>query len=841
MRFQCPECHEIVSVDHAEAGSNVQCGRCQKVVPVPASRTAPGAVIADFIIIKELGRGGMGIVYLSHQISLDRSAALKVLAESYANNTEFVVGFIKEARAAAKLNHPHIVQAYAVGEDEGLYYFAMENVDGKTMKEVLAEKKIIPIEEATQIIQQIAEALDYAWKEQRLVHRDIKPDNIMLTNNGKAKLADLGLARVAGDKDEKEDSDEVMGTPQYISPEALLGEPMDIRSDIYSLGATFYQFVTGQFPFNGNTASEIAKKHITDPLIPPVKVNPSVPQNVSDVIVKMMEKDPNKRYQDGETLVEELRNIRKNRAMSGKVPRLKIPTTSSVSLQKLAGLTPEETAAKTPVLKMPGAASSSPNPAPMRVPAPASAGESSPAGTPSPAPAGAPALKMPAKPEPPKPTEPPKEETPVSTETKNGGLGKNKDSKVSRQVKKMKEQREKQATKKVVGSVLLAVVLLAAIGIGAWVAFGDGKEKLTGMFNRVHEEVSKKVELAQEPESTPLTMKADEIIAFAGNEGVSPEAVVAKCEDFFSNFKEAQYTKEKEKYAEIERIFNEYDEKLCAPQRQVAREQYLAKLEAEKEAARRRAEEAARQARERKEREERERERKRLAEIQRKKDAQELNALRSQIRSGTPRARVEMIEKFRGNDYAGAKRVLEEVIAVQKQGNGKPQTYRNEANRYANWGRKMLNWLNQAESFRGLLRNGGDNLKRPQLVYKGKFGAVLSIKDGVITADEGGGKTFTVNLKDLSRTQFNAFILRLANKTNRKQAAFLYFMMKGDFEVAEEYAKEFAASGDMKKELNDTATEYIKAKYRSANAEQKKQLERKYGRLGVFKKAVGRR
>ncbi len=832
MRFQCPECHEIVSVDHAEAGSNVQCGHCQKVVQVPASRTAPGAVIADFIIIRELGRGGMGIVYLSHQISLDRSAALKVLAESYANNTEFVVGFIKEARAAAKLNHPHIVQAYAVGEDEGLYYFAMENVDGKTMKEVLAEKKIIPIEEATQIIQQIAEALDYAWKEQRLVHRDIKPDNIMLTNNGKAKLADLGLARVAGDKDEKEDSDEVMGTPQYISPEALLGEPMDIRSDIYSLGATFYQFVTGQFPFNGNSASEIAKKHITDPLVPPVKVNPSVPQNISDVIVKMMEKDPNKRYQDGETLVEELRNIRKSRAVSGKVPRLKIPTTSSVSLQKLAGLTPEETAAKTPVLKMPGA--SAPSPAAASSPAPASASPSAPSVPNGPAPA----LKMPSKPKPP---EPPKEETPVSTETKNGGLGKNKDSKVSKQVKKMKEQREKQATKKVVGSAVLAVVLLAAIGIGAWVAFGDGKEKLTGMFSRVHQKVAKTVEVAQEPASTPLTMKADEIIAFAGNGTASPEAVVEKCEDFFQNFKEAQYTKEREKYAEIERIFNEYDEKLCAPQRQVARDQYLAKLEEEKEAERRRAEEAARQARERKEREEREREQRRLAEIQRKKDAQELNALRNQIRSGTPRARIEMIEKFSNNDYAGAKKVLEDVIAVQKQGNGKPQPYRNEANRYANWGRKMLNWLNQAESFRNLLRNGGAELKRPQLVYKGKFGAVVSIKNGVVTADEGGGKTFTVNLKELSRSQFNAFILRVANRINRKQAAFLYFMMKGDFEVAEEYAKDLAASGDQKKELNDTAIEYIRAKYRSANAEQKKQLEKKYGKLGVFKKAVGRR
>ena len=119
MRFQCPECREIVVVDNSAAGKMVQCGRCQKNVQVPATRTSPGALIADFIIEKELGRGGMGIVYLSHQISLDREAALKVLSSTYANNADFVVGFIKEARAAAKLNHPHIVQAYAVGEDEG--------------------------------------------------------------------------------------------------------------------------------------------------------------------------------------------------------------------------------------------------------------------------------------------------------------------------------------------------------------------------------------------------------------------------------------------------------------------------------------------------------------------------------------------------------------------------------------------------------------------------------------------------------------------------------------------------------------------------------------------------
>ena len=157
MRFQCPFCRGIVSVDNADMGTDVQCGHCGVQVTVPTSRVASGAVIGDFIILREIGRGGMGIVYLAHQISLDRPAGLKVLAENYANNAEFVVGFIKEARAAAKLNHPNIVQAYAVGEDEGIFYFAMEYIDGETMKNVLKREQVIPVDQAISIIQQISD------------------------------------------------------------------------------------------------------------------------------------------------------------------------------------------------------------------------------------------------------------------------------------------------------------------------------------------------------------------------------------------------------------------------------------------------------------------------------------------------------------------------------------------------------------------------------------------------------------------------------------------------------------------------------------------------------------
>jgi len=303
-------------------GQDVQCGHCDEIVSVPNARLATGAVIGDFALLEELGRGGMGVVYLAHQISLDRPAALKILQDSYANNAEFVVNFIKEARSAAKLNHPHIVQAYAVGEDEGIFYYAMEYINGETMKDVLKREKIIPIDQAVTIIQQIAEALDCAWKEQKLIHRDIKPDNIILARNNRAKLADLGLSRVAGDLDD-ENEDEIMGTPQYISPEHLTGAPMDVRSDIYSLGATFYQFVTGRFPYEGRTANEIARKHLEATLVAPQLVNLKVPEAIGQIIMKMMKKNVNERYQDAEELVEDLRLFRRGKLSStNSVPKV---------------------------------------------------------------------------------------------------------------------------------------------------------------------------------------------------------------------------------------------------------------------------------------------------------------------------------------------------------------------------------------------------------------------------------------------------------------------------------------------------------------------------------------
>ncbi len=309
MRFQCPKCNGIVDVDPTLAGSQVQCGHCNQAVSVPSDRLAPGVVVGDFVIKKELSRGGMGIVFLAHQISLDRPAALKILNDAYTDNEEFVTGLVREARAAAKLNHPNIVQAYAVGEDEGLFYFAMEYIDGETMKSVLKREKTIKPERAAEVIEQIAEALKCAWNEQKLVHHDIKPENIMLTSSGQAKLADLGLSQVAGESTEDDDSDEVMGTPQYISPEQLTGEPSDNRSDLYSLGATFYHLVTGRFPYEGAEITDITRQHVEGNLTPPKKINPLLPDALDRIIVKMMKRPIDERYQSAEDLITDLKQF----------------------------------------------------------------------------------------------------------------------------------------------------------------------------------------------------------------------------------------------------------------------------------------------------------------------------------------------------------------------------------------------------------------------------------------------------------------------------------------------------------------------------------------------------
>jgi serine/threonine protein kinase/flagellar biosynthesis GTPase FlhF len=305
VRFQCIHCQGILAVDDFQPGEAVACGHCGNAVAVPESRVAAGALVGDFVIRKLLGEGGMGAVYLAHQVSLDRDAAVKVLHERYSSDDAYIQDFIREARAAAALNHASIVQAYAVGDDEGLFYFAMEYVEGSTL---LHGGRMV-VDRALAIGIEVAEALDFGWRKQGLVHRDIKPDNIILTSGGHAKLADLGLARKVNDLTE-EGTRELYGTPQYISPEQLLGSAGDNRSDIYSLGATLYHALTGRFPYTGSTPTEIAQKHLTDVLQPMRSLLPDIPENVARVVETALAKRPAHRYKDTAAFLADLKRVR---------------------------------------------------------------------------------------------------------------------------------------------------------------------------------------------------------------------------------------------------------------------------------------------------------------------------------------------------------------------------------------------------------------------------------------------------------------------------------------------------------------------------------------------------
>ena len=307
-----------MAAENSQAGQAVECGHCQAVLAVPPTPFSPGVVIDDFVLREKIGTGGMATVFLAHQMSLDRQVALKILRSDYAADPELRESFLREARSAAKLNHPSIVQAYAVGEEDGLSYFAMEYVEGTTLKEILKHSGRLVVDRALLIAQQIAEALSFAWTRQRLVHRDIKPENIILTGPETAKLADLGLAIPMSDIP-KGGSEAVFGTPQYIAPEQLARQAVDTRADIYSLGATLYHAVTGVYPYDGDTDLDIANKHLKEKLASPRDVVSDIPAGVSKLIEIMMAKRPEHRYTDADELIEDLTRVRE-----GKSPQHKL-------------------------------------------------------------------------------------------------------------------------------------------------------------------------------------------------------------------------------------------------------------------------------------------------------------------------------------------------------------------------------------------------------------------------------------------------------------------------------------------------------------------------------------
>ncbi len=267
----------------------------------------PTLQIPGYKLISRIGSGAMATVFKAEQLSLHRIVAIKSLARRYSEDPEYVERFYREGEAAAKLNHPNIVQAIDVGEAGGRHYFVMEYVEGHTLYDELAKGKIFSEAEALRVIIQTARALAHAH-ERGLIHRDVKPKNIMITEDGAAKLADMGLARLAADEQTAQaEAGRAFGTPYYIAPEQIRGElDIDFRADIYSLGATLYHLVTGRVPFEGPTPAAVMHKHLKEPLTPPDHVNTSLSVGLGEVVEVMMAKRPENRYASTKDLLLDL-------------------------------------------------------------------------------------------------------------------------------------------------------------------------------------------------------------------------------------------------------------------------------------------------------------------------------------------------------------------------------------------------------------------------------------------------------------------------------------------------------------------------------------------------------
>src|SRR5215831_11764712 len=248
----------------------------------------------------------MADVYLAEDQELGRRVAIKILNGRHANDDQFIERFRREAKNAAALNHPNIVSIYDRGEAEDTYYIAMEYLDGRTLKELIVGHGQAPVRVAVEYARQILSALRFAHRH-GIVHRDIKPHNVLVDREGRVKVTDFGIARAG--TSQMTETGSIVGTAQYLSPEQARGGEVDQRSDLYSLGVVLYELLTGKTPFEGDTPVEIAMKHLSNPPKPPSELRPEIPPELDMVVMRALAKDPNERYQSADEMEADLDRI----------------------------------------------------------------------------------------------------------------------------------------------------------------------------------------------------------------------------------------------------------------------------------------------------------------------------------------------------------------------------------------------------------------------------------------------------------------------------------------------------------------------------------------------------
>ena len=297
-------------------------------------------------VVRKLGGGGMADVYLCEDLTLGRHVAVKVLLQRYLNDPTFVERFRREAKAAAGLNQQNLVAIYDWGELDGTYYIVMEYVEGETLKDLIRRRGRLSGNESVNVTMQLLAAVDFAHRS-GIVHRDIKPQNVMLDRGGTVKVMDFGIAR-AGDSGMTE-AGSILGTAQYLAPEQAKGHPVDERSDLYSVGVVLYEMLTGTVPFKGDSAVTVALKHVNEVPREPAELVPGLPYSMNQIVLKAMAKDPADRYQSAAEFARDLRAAREG----GPLAAAAFDAGGERTRVMAAGMAPGETAAMTSVLDQP--------------------------------------------------------------------------------------------------------------------------------------------------------------------------------------------------------------------------------------------------------------------------------------------------------------------------------------------------------------------------------------------------------------------------------------------------------------------------------------------------------
>ena len=353
--FDCPHCHKIFEGDVGDAGEALLCPHCNGAVALPESDLPPGTIIAGYEIVRLIGHGGMGNVYLANQLSMNRLVALKLLLKALTQDKEAVGQFLNEARVSGRLNHRNIITAIDAGEYNGTYYLATAYVDGEDLEKRLDKEGPLLEKQGLEIVLKIGDALCYAWENHGMLHKDIKPGNIIVDSTGEPFLMDMGIAQFIGDV-RKGKEEHIFGSPFYMSPEQATGSRLDWSSDMYSLGATLYHMIVGLPPYDAPEVMDIIEMHVSAPFPEPTQRNPNItlsPRTV-EILRRMMAKKSEGRYDSWSGFheaVAEALNGKKPKRASGKKSAPKKKAVAKKKRPKRKQRAPQEGQQQEPILK----------------------------------------------------------------------------------------------------------------------------------------------------------------------------------------------------------------------------------------------------------------------------------------------------------------------------------------------------------------------------------------------------------------------------------------------------------------------------------------------------------